>query len=83
MRKVEAEPIRRDQRAFLLHMIAQLVTQGGVQQVGGGVVARDVVAALAFNSGYCAVTDGWIAFHHFAYMYRSDQSPVVSSLRLR
>ena len=45
VREVEAQAVRRHQRALLLHMRAQDFAQRGVQQVRGGVIAADVVAA--------------------------------------
>ena len=38
VREVEAQPIRRHQRAPLLHVIAEHLAQGLVQEMGGGVV---------------------------------------------
>ncbi len=47
MREVEAQPIRRDQRALLLDMRAQHLAQRSMQQVRGRVVGHDGLAALA------------------------------------
>jgi hypothetical protein len=38
--EVEAQALAVDQRALLLHVVAEHLAQGGVQQVGGGVVQR-------------------------------------------
>ena len=43
--EVEAQPVGRDQRALLRHVLAQMPAQRGVQQVGGRVGAADAVAA--------------------------------------
>ena len=46
VREVEAQPVGRDQRAGLLDVVAEHLAQRVVQQVGGGVVAADGVAAV-------------------------------------
>ena len=43
--EVEAQPIRRHQRALLRHMLAEMPAQRCVQQVGGRMRAADAVAA--------------------------------------
>ena len=43
--EVEAQPVGRDQRALLRHVLAQMPPQRGMQQVGRGVGAADAVAA--------------------------------------
>ena len=58
---IEAQMIRRDQRAGLAHVVAQHLTQRGVQQMGRGVVARRVVAAAALHNGLHAIADGDLA----------------------
>ena len=45
VREVEAQAVGRDQRTLLLHVRAEHLAQRGVQQVRGGVVAADVLAA--------------------------------------
>ena len=47
VREVEPQPIGTDHGTGLLHVVAEHVPQRVVQQVGGGVVATDRVAALA------------------------------------
>ena len=49
--EVEAQAVGGDQRAFLFHMIAEHFAQGGVQEVGGGVVQRDVAAPRRVDAG--------------------------------
>ena len=49
--EVEAEPVGRDQRARLLHVRAEHLAQRPVQDVRGGVVAADPVAAHAVDRG--------------------------------
>ena len=49
--EVEAQPVGGDQRALLLDVLAQHLAQRPVQQVGGGVVAADGVAALDVDGG--------------------------------
>ena len=51
MREVEAQPVRRHQRALLAHVVAQHRAQGGVEQVGGGVVPADGLAARHVDGG--------------------------------
>ena len=51
MGEVEAQIVRRHQRAFLLHMVAQHVTQGGVHQVGGRVITHDGATAIHIHVG--------------------------------
>ena len=43
--EVEAQPVGRHERALLLHVVAEHLAQRPVQEVGGGVVAADGVAA--------------------------------------
>ncbi len=45
MREVEPEPIRRHERAILLHVRPQDLAQGGVEQVGRGMVLRRILTA--------------------------------------
>jgi len=51
MREVEAQPVRRHQRPLLAYVLAQHGAQGGMQQVGGGVVPPDGLAASPVNGG--------------------------------
>ena len=44
VREVEAQPVRRHERPGLLHVRAQHLSQGGVHQVGGRVVAARGIA---------------------------------------
>ena len=57
VREVEAQPVRCDQRALLHHVGAQHVTQGGVQQVGGGMVEHDRGAARGVDPSGQPVAD--------------------------
>ncbi|EGY00849.1 hypothetical protein AZA_84542 [Nitrospirillum viridazoti Y2] len=47
---VEAQALRRHQRALLRDMLAQALAQGLVQQVSGGVVGADVAPAAAVHA---------------------------------
>ncbi len=49
VREVEAQPVRRDQRALLLHVGAQHLAQRGMQQVRGGMVEDGGAAAIAVD----------------------------------
>ena len=51
VREVEAQAVRRDQRALLADVVAEHLAQRGVQQVRRGVVAPDRLAALAVDGG--------------------------------
>ena len=53
--EVEAQPVCGDQRTLLFHMIAEHFAQGGVQEVGGGMVQRDVAAPCGVDAGANAV----------------------------
>ena len=64
--EVEAQPVGGDQRAGLAGMLAQHAAQLGVQQVGGGVVAHDVLAALGVHPGDRQVAHLGLAAHHLA-----------------
>ncbi len=46
MRKIEAQPVGRDQRAFLRDVVAEHLAQRLVQQVGGGMILPDGGASL-------------------------------------
>ena len=61
MRKVEAQPVRRHQRALLAHVVAQHGAQGRVQQVRGRVIAPDGLAAFAVNGGQSILTQHELA----------------------
>ncbi len=49
VREVEAQPVRRDERAFLLHVLAEHLPERGVHQVRSGVIEPDRLAALGVN----------------------------------
>jgi len=49
MGKVEAQPLRRHQRAFLADMLAQYLAQRGMQQMGGRMVGHHRLPALAIH----------------------------------
>src|SRR5260370_10500332 len=51
MAEVEPEPVGADPRTFLLHVGAEDLPQRPVQDVGGGVVAADPVAAGPRRAG--------------------------------
>ena len=51
MREVEAQAVGGNQRAGLVHMLAQHLLEGGVEQVGCGVVAADELAAAVVDAG--------------------------------
>ncbi len=61
MVEVETEPIGRHQRACLASVPAENGLQGGVEQVGGGVVAHDVHAPAFIDSRQCQVAYGRLA----------------------
>jgi hypothetical protein len=50
MREIEAEPIRTDQRSCLVHMLAQHLTQRGVQQVRCRVVPLRITPRVNRNA---------------------------------
>ena len=72
MGKVEAQALWRDQRAGLMHVIAQPLAQCRVQYVGGRVVAHDVPAPLGVDDGLGRVADLNRAAGHRAAM--NDQA---------
>ncbi len=51
MVEIEAQTIRRDQRAGLAGMLTQYLVQRGMQEVGRGVIAHDIVAAAHVHLG--------------------------------
>ena len=51
VREVEAEPVRADQRAGLLHVVTQHLPQGPVEKMGGGVIATGGVALRHVDGG--------------------------------
>src|SRR5512133_385648 len=63
--EVEAKPVRRDQRARLLHMGPEYFAQRPVENVGRGVVAPDAVASLGVDRGGDAVAFGELAARDF------------------
>ncbi|HEY5994840.1 MAG TPA: hypothetical protein VIU46_09625, partial [Gallionellaceae bacterium] len=46
MGKVEAQPLGTDQRALLLHVVAEHGAQRGMQQMGGGMIGAGGAAAF-------------------------------------
>ena len=57
MREVEAQMARIDQRACLLHVLAQHLAQRGVQQVRASVVAHGRAAHFVVDHGIDFVAD--------------------------
>ena len=55
---VEAQVVGRDERAGLADVLAEHVAEGGMEQVGGGVVAGRVGASGAVDVGLDLVADG-------------------------
>ena len=55
---VEAEPIRRDQRSGLAHMIPEHRSQGRVQEMCRGVVAHEAMPAVQIDGRLGFVVDG-------------------------
>src|SRR5215813_9359537 len=51
MSEVEPQPVRSHQRAGLLDVRAQYVAQGGVKQVGAGVIRLDSTAPFGVDCG--------------------------------
>ena len=62
--EVETQALTVDQRAFLLDVIAQHLTQRGVQQVGRGVVQRGGLAHAGLGFGLDAGADTQAALGH-------------------
>ena len=58
MREVKAQVLGRHQRTGLGDMLAQDLLKGGVEQVGGGVVAAQETTALGVERGGHGSTDG-------------------------
>ena len=63
---VEAQVVGRDERAGLADVFAEHVAEGGVEQVGGGVVAGRVGASGAVDLGLDLVADGELSGGDFA-----------------
>src|ERR1019366_5675174 len=57
MREIEAQAIRRNQRSLLLNMFAQHLSQGGMQEVRGGVIQRNRRAAITVDLSIDLVSD--------------------------
>ena len=49
MREIEPQPIGSDQRTFLRHVIAKHLTQGLMQEMGGGMISPDIATAVVVN----------------------------------
>ena len=64
--EVEAQTLTVDQRALLLNVLAQHLTQRGVQQVGGRVVQRGGLTHAGLGLGLDAGADGEAALGHHA-----------------
>ena len=54
MGEVETQPVRVDQGAGLTHARAEVLAQGGVEQMGGGVVALGRLSLLAVYAQFDA-----------------------------
>ena len=52
VREVEAQTIGGDERTFLFHVCAQHLAQGGVEQVGAGVVRLNSAAGINVDAGH-------------------------------
>ena len=65
MGEVEAESLRADQGAGLLDVIAQDETQGGVEEVGSGVVGRNVEPVVRVHHKLDGISGLETAFFHF------------------
>ena len=59
--EVETQGLRGDERAGLVHMVAQDLLEGSVEQMGRGVVAREQAAAVEVVAGKDGVTLGELA----------------------
>ena len=84
--EVEAQPVRADERAGLLHVRAEHLAQRPVQDVGRGVVAADRVAARAVDRGDDLVALGELALARpgrGAAVSRAGIAYCVSSTRRR
>ena len=65
VREVEAEHLGIDLRAFLLNVCAKHLTQSGVEQVSGRVVARDCHTRFFVDSGFESGSHvGWQLLHN-------------------
>jgi len=69
MRKVKTQPFRSDQRARLLDMAAQMLAQGGLQNMGGGVVVCRCLSLSAGNPQNSLITFGNLTRDHPAPMH--------------
>ena len=55
---VEPQPFGRDERAGLMDVVAEDAAQGGVEEMGGGVVAHEAVAPVEGDAGLNGFADG-------------------------
>jgi hypothetical protein len=51
VREIKAEAVRGDQRAALLDMLAENPAQGSLEEMGGGMIAGDIMTALDIDDG--------------------------------
>ena len=51
MREIESQPVRRDERALLMDVLAQYLTKGRVQKVGRGVIPFRIATPVARDDG--------------------------------
>ena len=75
MREVEAQPVGRDQRALLRHVIAQHLAQRLVQQMRGGMVLADGGAARVIDLQQQRIADLQRALLHRDEMRRTGRPP--------
>ena len=68
MAEIKTQPIRRYQRAFLGHMIAQRLTQGFMQQMGGAVIGPQAVTAGRIHAQQDWLADRQLPLYHFSMM---------------
>ena len=80
--EVKAQAVGRHQRACLAGVLAQFLAQFGMQQVGGGVVAHDITAALCVHLGNSRLANLGCAPDHLARCARSHRR-LVCAYRLR
>ena len=68
MREIEAQPLLRDQRAFLCHVIAKMVPQRGMDQMRRRVVRADRIAAFDIDAEVNGITHRYAAAAHLPVM---------------
>ena len=68
MREIEAQAIGRHQRPLLLDMFAQHLSQGGMQEMRGGMIQRDRLAAITVDFGRDLVSDAQLTRVEHSYM---------------